>query len=307
MANTINVSALPAYVDQVRDELLVKSMLGAKTLTYIDTMLDVKSKSALTILDPTVVFADATTCGFNAQGTDVLSQRVIEVKPIKVNKEWCDRSLLPTWMNHNLRLAAGMETLPFEQVFVDGNLKAIKSELEKTIWQGDVTSGATANLKAFNGFINILTADPSTIDVSVASGSTASKLIDAVYSAIPETAMEQEPVIFVSYTMFRSYVQERNATAVVNQPVIDANAEFIYYPGDSRVRIIPVGGLEGVNYAVAGAAKNFVYGTDIEGSENIFKLWYSDDDDVFKFKVLFSAGVNVKMPSEIVLGQIQGA
>lgn len=307
MANTINVSALPAYVDQVRDELLVKSMLGAKTLTYIDTMLDVKSKSALTILDPTVVFADASVCGFDAQGTDVLSQRVIEVKPIKVNKEWCDRSLLPTWMNHNLRLAAGMETLPFEQVFVDGNLKAIKSELEKTIWQGDVSAGATANLKAFNGFIKILTADASTIDVAVASGSTAGKLIDAVYSAIPEVAMEQEPVIFVSYTMFRSYVQERNATAVVNQPVIDANAEFIYYPGDSRVRIIPVGGLEGVKYAIAGAAKNFTYGTDIEGSENIFKLWYSDDDDVFKFKVLFSAGVNVKMPAEIVLGQIQGA
>ena len=134
MASTIVKTSLPEYVNANNDELLVKAMLGAKTLDYIEIMTDVKNKSALNYLDSAVVFADGSECGFNAQGTDTLTQRYIEVTPVKINKEWCDRDLLTTFANHQNLIEAGRETLPFEQRFVEANLAAIKAKLEDVIW-----------------------------------------------------------------------------------------------------------------------------------------------------------------------------
>ena len=95
-----------------------------------------------------------------------------------------------------------------------------------------------------------------------------------------------------------------NATCCANRPMIDANADSILYPGDSRVKIVPVSGLEGAEtkaLVVASVESNLVYGTDVEGSENAFKFWYDDKEDKFMLKVLFNAGVQVKFPDQVVL------
>lgn len=294
MASTIVKTSLPEYVNANNDELLVKSMLGAKTLDYVEIMTNVKNKSALNYLDPAVVFADGTSCGFNAQGTDTLTQRYVEVMPIKINKEWCDKDLLSTFANHQNLIAAGRETLPFERVFTDANLRAIAAELEKTIWQGNDTLG-------IDGFIDILGDEAGVIDVTAAS---IEPLVDAVYEAIPESVMDKDVHIFMGTTEFRQYVKLVNANCCGNMPIIDAAAGEITYAGDSRVKIVAVPGLNGTNKVVAGARDNFVYATDVEGSEAVYKLWYSDDADLFRFKVLFNAGVQVKFPSDAVFGTI---
>lgn len=294
MASTIVKTSLPDYVNQNVEELLVKTQLGAKTLNYFEIMTNVKSKSALNYLDSTVEFGDGSACGFNAQGTDTLTQREIEVKPIKVNKEWCDRALLSTWMNHENLIAAGRETLPFEARFVESNMKAIENKLEKLIWQGDDTLG-------IDGMLDILGEEAGVIDVTAAS---IEPLIDAVYEAIPEAVMDKDVHIFVSNSDFRKYVKLLNANCCGNQPIIDVAAGEMTYVGDSRVKIVAVAGLEGQNKVVAGARDNFVYGTDVEDAHAIYKLWFSDDEDLFRFKVLFNAGVQVKFPSDAVLGTI---
>jgi len=291
MANTIVKTSLPDYVATNNEELLVKAMLGAKTLDYVEIMTNVKYKSALNYLDSTVVFGDGSECGFAAQGTDTLSQRTIEVKPIKINKEWCDRDLISTYSNHQLLIAAGRETMPWEERFTQANLDAIKAELEKTIWQGNDSLG-------IQGFIDLAGSETGVIDVT-ADEPTA--VIDAAYNALPEeTLAKGDVVIFTSPAIFRAYVQAQNSTCCSNTGVIDAAAGELNYVGDSRVKIVAVNGLNGQNVAIASHRTNFVYATDVEGSENIFKLWYSDDADMFRFKVLFNAGVQFKFPSEVV-------
>ena len=299
----INVSALPEYVNQHADELLTKSMLEGTTLDYISIMPNVKYKDSLTYLSTTIAFQDASTCGFNPQGDDTLSARTIEVAPIKVNKQYCPKDLRKTALNHGLLFEAGRETLPFEEKFMEGNVTAINAELEKEIWQND-------NTDLFPGFIYQITvgdASVGVIDSSVAPGYDADDVIDLAYDKLPEVVLKKGAVIFVSHSMFRAYVKALNATCCANRPMIDAAAKEIDYPGDSRVKIVPVAGLQNATdpnskaaLAVAGWAKNFVYGTDVEGSENTFKFWFSDDDDVFKFKVLFNAGTAIAFPDEVV-------
>ena len=54
----IKVNTLTEYVDQRKDELLTKAVLGANTLNHVEIMPDVKYKSALNYLDSTIVLAD---------------------------------------------------------------------------------------------------------------------------------------------------------------------------------------------------------------------------------------------------------
>lgn len=293
-----NVTSLPEYVNQRKDVLLTKAALGAETLGVIDVMLNVKHKEALSYLEVEAPFQDAASCGFTPEGSDTITNRTIEVKPIKVNKEYCPKDLLPKWLNQDLKIAAGLESMPFEEVFMDENNKAINAGVEDIIWKGD-------NGLGIDGFVTLAGSEPDVITDSLASTATASDLVDAVYAAIPVAVMKRNPVIFLSHTMFRAYVGEQNASCCANRPMMDAASGEIKYPGDSRVTIKPVAGLEGTKFAFGGDAKNFTFGTDVENSQNIYKLWYSEDNDTFRYKVEFTAGVQFKLPSEIVAIDIQ--
>lgn len=300
MASAINLTGLSTYVDQRTDELLTKAVMGAKTLDVIDVMLDVKYKAPLNYLDTTVVFADASTCGWDASGADVFTQRMIEVSPVKVNKEWCARDMRKYWMNYQLLIDANRETLPFEEKIVDENLKAINKKLETAIWQESTL---------FTGLLGIIATDASagikTYDASA--GVEYDEVIDKAYSEITDDMYARgEVTMFVSPTVYRGYIASVNAVCCANREVIDAASDFITYPGDSRVTIRPTEGLAGAEisskdvYAVVTWAKNLVFGTDVEGSENDFKVWYDDKDEMTRFKVLFNAGTQIKFPNEVI-------
>jgi hypothetical protein len=42
----------------------------------------------------------------------------------------------------------------------------------------------------------------------------------------------------------------------------------------------------------------------MEGDMEDLKLWFSDDNDVFRLKGKWNAGVNIAFPDEVVLGTI---
>lgn len=295
MPTTVNVSALPEYVAQRTNELLVRAMTESPTLNYIDRRLGVKHKEAINYLDSTVTFQDGSTCGFNPTGSDTFSQRILEVKAVKVNKEWCPMDFLNVYLNQDLEIAAGRETLPAEAKIVESNLSEIRRALEKMIWNGD-------NSLSIDGLLKQLQTEAGTIDVNLSSGSTASQIIDATYMAIPDKVFERgEVIIYVNPTIYRQYINEQNATCCANRDIINAGSESVVLVGDSRVRIVPVPGLIGFNGAVAAHRYNLVYGTDIADSQAIYKLWFSEDDDKFKFKVVFNMGTQIIFPDEVVL------
>lgn len=302
MASAFNVQALPEYINNKKDVLLVRAAIGLKTLDYISVRLNIKHKEALNYLTSTVVLQDGSACGFNPQGTDVFTQRFIEVKPIKVNKEWCAADLQKTWLNHQMLIAAGRETLPFEEKIIKNNQAEIDKQLETLIWQGSTTLD-------IDGFIPQMTADSGVIKVAPAAGSTATQIIEATYAAIPDRAFDRDDVvhIFVNPTLYHQYITEQNAICCANRNIIDAGSDSIEYLGDSRVHIVPLRGLIGFNGAVAGSRPNLVYGTDIEDSASIYKFWFSDDADMFRMKVLFNAGTQYTWPDELVLATVAAA
>ena len=288
----INVSALPEYIQENRDELFVKAIASTKTLDYIESMLGVKGKAALNYLNSTVVLADGESCGWNPQGDDTFTQKTVETKLVAVNKEFCAKQMRSKWMSYDLSLAAGRENLPFEQKIADSNVAAIKKAVEKLIWQGDTSLGLDGLLKQINTEAGA---------IKVNGGTTILEKIGKVIAAIPAGALEKGVNVFMSYTDFRSYVEAKNAECCANMPIIDANVDYLVYAGDSRIKLVPVAGLEGTDKIVAAPYDALVYATDVEDSEGIFKMWFDEKEDKFLFKVLFTAGTAVKYPDETVI------
>ena len=288
----INVSTLPDYIQENRDELFVKAIASTKTLDYIESMLGVKGKAALNYLDSTVVLADGETCGWNPQGDDTFTQKTVSTKLVTVNKEFCAKQMRSKWMSYDLSLAAGRENLPFEQKIAESNVAAIKKAVEKLIWQGDTGLG-------IDGLLKQIKAEESAIKVN--GGTTILEKIGKVIAAIPAGALEKGVNVFMSYTDFRSYVEAKNAECCANMPIIDANVDYLVYAGDSRIKLVPVAGLEGTNKIVAAPYDALVYATDVEDSEGIFKMWFDEKEDKFLFKVLFTAGTAVKYADETVI------
>ena len=52
---------------------------------------------------------------------------------------------------------------------------------------------------------------------------------------------------------------------------------------------------------------NLFYATDLQGDEEKFELWYSQDNREFRLAIEFIAGVQYAFGDEIVLGKIAKA
>lgn len=293
----INVSSLTTYVDEQRLPLIRKAVLAPKSADLFNLQTGVKSKAALNILTTQVVFGDGGSCGWNQAGTNTLSQREIEVGHVKVNMNFCDRTLLDYWAGYEVKVAAGKETLPFEEAFVADIIAQVNAEVEKAIWQGD-TEGS-GNLAIFDGLLTILAAEQDVIALDpVEDANVAAEVYDA-YANIPLEVLH-DAVIFMGEDTFRSYVGELNSANLYHyDPKVDEGMTLVM-PGTST-RIYGVPGLNGTGKIVAGAKNNFFYGTDLEGDQEVFDLWYSKDNQEFRLAIKFNAGVQVAFPDQVVV------
>lgn len=295
MANTVNFSGLTDYINENRDMLFVKSVAGAKTLDYVELYPDVVYKTMLNYLNSEVLLGDGSNCNPTEQGTDTFSERALEVIPLQIFKKFCAKDFRKKWMNYQYEWEAGRISLPLNEAIAQSNVAAAQEAVEDLVWQGD--SGLS-----FNGYIDIASGETAVEKVTFASGATATDKIDAMVAALKVKALKKGVDIFVSYTDFRNYVQEQNATCCSKKEVLDAASETIGYFGDSRIRIIPVMGLEGTGVMLAAPKKGLAYGTDIVGSEGVYKWIVDEKTDNWYLKVDFTAGVQIKEPDLVVLG-----
>jgi hypothetical protein len=296
---------LGTYVDEQRLPLLRNAVIGARSAYHFNLQTGVKGATALNLLGTNVEFGDGSACGWNEAGTSTLSQRILTPGAIKINMSFCDKQLLKTWANYEVRVAAGQKTLPFEEDFMKGVGEDVAAKLEKAIWQGD-TASSDKNLNKFDGVIKVLSGATLASSITYASGDTKSQIVNEVYAAIPSAAYSKgEVVMYVGEDFYRAYVQElvANGNLVITAGLNDvAMPESILIPA-TNVRIIGVGGLNGTDKVYASYKDNFVYGVDLTGDEEKYDFWYSQDNREHRLAIEFVAGTQVAYPDMVVRAQ----
>lgn len=302
----INVSNLTTYVDEQRVPLLRNAVLGARTAYHFNLMTGVKGATALNLLQTTVEFGDGNDCGWNEAGESTLSQRTLTPGAIAINMSFCDKKLLKTWANHEVRVAAGQKTLPFEEDFMKGVGEAIAAKLEKALWQGD-TASSDANLNKFDGMIKILNGATVAATVEYSSSDSVSDIVSQMYGKIPAEAFNKgEVVLYMGADKYRAYIQEliSNGNLVITAGINDvAMPDSVLIPG-TDVRVIYVDGLNGTGKFYASYRDNFVYGVDLEDDSEKYDFWYSQDNREHRLAVEFIAGTQVAYPDMVVVAKL---
>lgn len=296
------VTSLPAYVQENRD-IIIKSfaLVGTATRTRIGLQTGIKKSAYLNYLDLNPTLQDGSDCGFNAAGDVVLTQREINTAAITVQDSICPKNLIGKYAEYLVRINATEHDLPFEAYIVRLLVEQVNKRIENLIWKGD-TASADANLKWIDGFLKQMGADNDVIDVAIAQGSTAYAGIKAVYMAMPEETLERGGVIFVAPAIYRSFLQDLVTANLYHYAgPQDADPDEFVLPG-SDVRVIKTPGLAGSLNIVGTFADNLVYGTDGENDNEDIDLWWSQDDRVFKYEILWNSGVAYHFPDQIVLG-----
>ena len=292
MANNPIITGLSQYVEEHRSELLSKAMLDGRSRRAFNLMTDVKGPTTLNIMDTNVVFGE-TQCGWNESGSTEFSQRKLEPKALSVNMAFCDKKLLGTYAQYEVKVAAGLEELPFEEKWTSQILASVNEQIEKMLYQGTGTGAE------FKGLIPILSAESGTVKVNVSSGSSAYEYLKEVAKAIPFAV--KSPVILVSTPLYREYMQDLVAANLYHFD--PGNGENEYKLPGTDIRVIAVDGLNGVENVIAGDFANLFYGVSADEDSDTFDLWYSKDNREFRLAINFIAGVQVAFPNEVVLGK----
>lgn len=296
-----NVSGLTAYVKDNTELLTKEAIFGSRkgdTIAKAGKELGVKNKARMHQLEVNAPLQDGKGCGFEASGNDVLSEREIEVAIMKVNKSWCPDDLIGKVYEYEVRLAAGQEQLPFEAKLLDEINLSVNKQLEELVWQGDKNDS-----DLIDGLLTIAEGadSASTITGTSSSGQSVYNSIKDAIFAIPEDMLD-DAVVFVSPANYRAFVD-----ALVEKNLYhfapDAKQEDIdiTFPG-TDIPVHKTIGMAGVNDKIYITTwKNIRFGSDMLNDKEEYKLWFSEDDDVFKLKIKFAAGINTVYPDMVVL------
>jgi hypothetical protein len=313
----LSLGGLTAYTKQLVKPLLTSAVFDAKTQKLIMSngivLPHVKSSAQIPLLDTDAVF-QAPSCSFDPSGTTTFTQRTVTVGKIKIEEKICPADMEAYFTQEALKAGSTYEDFgnaDFLKAYLDKKNIRIAAQLETAIWQGD-TASATANINKFDGLQKLIAAG-SPVDANVSgftgvSGSaivtiTASNVVAAtegIYKAIPVQVLAKGDVkIFVGDDWYRLLIMAYRALNLFSYNPQDAQSKSFILPG-TNVEIMAVNGLNLTGDAYAISLSNLVLAVDLEDEENNYKMWYSEDNNDVRYRVIFKMGVNVGFTAECV-------
>ncbi len=307
-----SVSTLTDYTKEDRQELLVAAMFSGKTASLLQSagqvLPGIKSTQALPILSSTIFF-QADGCGNTTSGTTAITDRDLVVGDVKVFEELCPKTLEAKYTQIFLSPGAAEDLGVFERQIGDEKAAKIAEALEVAIWQGNV--GAAGNNGFWDGFATTLSdlgfggaGDPVKGNVADAYSSITAGNIDDIltgmYNILPAALLGRSDLFIAmgtdSFRLYRGWLVSAN---LYHYNAEEAAAMELVDP-ISGIKIYGLHGLDGTSEIVMSYWANFFLGTDMMNEEEQYRFWWSEDDDIVKFKDKFKYGTQIAFPEQVV-------
>lgn len=311
-----SLGTLSAYTRQELKPLLQAAVFSAKTQQMIKsggiTLTDVKSAVAIPIFETDAVFG-AQSCSFDPSGTTSFTQRTITVGKIKVEEKLCPKDMEAYFLQEALKAGSTYEDFgnaDFQRAYLERKNEKIASQLETAIWQGD-TASYSPNINKFDGLQKLIAAgSPINANVSGYTGiapvttitpSNVLAVVKGMKNAIPAALKGmKDVVIFCGYDVYDMYVDAGVAANYFHYDFKDdSNYGGLKVPG-TGIRLEAVHGLDGTGDLYATRLSNIAEAVDLQGEEENYKMWYSEDNNDVRFRAEWKYGVNVAFTAEVV-------
>jgi hypothetical protein len=278
-----------------------KALLTGESKSMVKLYPNVKSKIKIPRFDMSGLLQEAD-CSFTDGGTSTLSEKTLEVCPLKVNIEICQRTFEQDYLSMQLKAGSNnTEVAPasIENYILDQIALNISKETESLFWNGN-TAGSPASL--CDGVITLVDADIAKVKVTAAtlSASNIFAEIAKVYALIPDTIINKgKVVIFVSNAAAKYYIQ---AIAAINPlgGTYNAGNYSLNYLG---IPLVIAPGMT-ANQMVAAEPENLFYGTDLVSDlEDIMLIPQKNlsGAPTARFVCEFKFGVQFGVVEEIVI------
>lgn len=300
-----DVSALSAYTDEQTATYLYQTVKEGDTLKLLTNRhVGIKSAEKLKFLTTTGVWQAGGSCGFTASGDTAFSERTLTVGKVKVNLEWCPKTLEAKYTQMRLEKGSTYDTVAFQKEIVDILQNKDSYNVENVVWNGDTTSG-DAYLCRFDGFRKIIKAGSGVLTTSTSSSTAWSSansrtviqsFVTKLVASLPQKVGSKSLRLFMGFPEFYALKQKYITDNLYH---ITGDQGVLHVEG-TDIPIVPVSGLSGKAELYMLEIDNMHVGTDMENEEEKFEFWYSKDDDVVRYKKEFKLGVQVAFPSECI-------
>ena len=278
---------LKNYLETNGTEVLTKALFNSESAKYFQIQTGVTAETPIIRLDSSITLADATSCGFEANGSDTFSNRLLSPKFLKVNKEICAKTLLKTWAHSDVRMNALGETLPFEELLINNNINELAKVNERLIWEGK-TSGGVGNMALMDGIITIARADENTIKLEKGS--------DDLWTRVEKTWLALAPEVADKCTLFMSIANYKQLIV----ELMNKNMYHVFetYEGEYRMTMpgtnLVIRGVSGIteDVLVCTPEDNLYLGVDGESDSETVDLYFDKSSRTFKFVVEYAYCVN---------------
>ena len=289
-------SRLKTYLETNGVEVLTKALFNSESAKYFNIQTGCTAEQPIIRLDSTITLADASTCGFEATGSDTFTNRLLSPKFLKVNKEFCPKTLLKTWAHSDVKMNALNQEMPFEELLISNNINELAKVNERLIWEGDTTSGS-GNMLLMDGIITLAKADENTVKQSKGSD-TVWQRVQKLWLALP-AEIADKTTIFMSIANYKQLIVE----------LMNANMFHVFeeYQGTYEMTLpganVKVKGVSGITQDVilATPEDNLYLGVDGESDSETVDFYFDKSDRTFKFVIEYAYAVNYAFSEYIIL------
>ena len=288
MAFGFDVSALPAYTDQLSLDLISKVVLKTDLLDYVDLRSGFTSGTVAINLVDADLPVSALSCGWTSDGQVTYSQVNVTIESLQSKTEMCIEDLRAKYTSAFMNSGTGNDFLPFENVISESYTDKLRKYNEGFLINGfGTTLGLKGQITSANG-ANLQAGTPAAWDATNAY----EQALD-LYDAIDESVKDRDDLIMVvSPDAYRALVRSlvaQNLYAFTN--AVEGN-EIMILPG-TNVTIVKSSGLVGSNYKFAGPGKMIIAATGLTDELDTFRFFYDEAADVMKFRAAWRLGVGV--------------
>lgn len=292
---SFDVSGLSAYLDEQRLPLVKKAILEGSTIQSGFTQLpNVKNSVSLNLFTTDLNIVAGGACGFSSADTTLITQKTLTVEPISAAEELCSDALESKYLGLQMKAGSYQEDLtPINELYATEKAERLQLHIENAIWMSD-TSG-TGSLSYFDGLTVQLDADADVV-VAGTGAITSANVIDTVHGVIdniPVVALNAADLkVYMGMDTFRLYLRAAQDAGNRWLNPTENNSRTEYFDPILGITIKAVNGLNNSGWIVAGPAENFVVGTDLFNDFEMFRLWFSEDNDNYRFKFKGKLGVS---------------
>jgi len=287
MAFGFDVTALPAYTDQLSLDLISKVVLKTDLLDYVDLRSGFSSGTVAINLVDADLPVSALSCGWTSDGQVTYSQVNVTIESLQSKTEMCVEDLRAKYTSAFMSPGTGNDVIPFEQVISESYTDKLRKYNEGFLINGfGTTDGLKAQITSANG-ANLQAGTPAAWDATNAF----EQALD-LYDAIAESVKDRDDLIMVvSPDAYRALVRSLVAQNLYHFNSVEGN-NVVILPG-TNCTVVKSSGLVGSNYKFAGPGKMILAATGLTDELDTFRFFYDEAADVMKFRAAWRLGVGV--------------